>query len=297
MMTMMMPSDAWDSHLHVTDPRRFPPVAGARYRPGLHTVEENRRFEQSIECRHVVLVQPSVYGANNSLLLEALEELGVERARGVVVFHPHAVRRPLLARWHRLGVRGVRINLVSGRADDDDHHVGLPPDHLADLLARYVELVKPFDWVVEMYLPMSWIPSLQTIIPRLGLRIVLDHFGHPSPTSSLHHQKQLEETEGFTALLRLLRQRVVWVKLSAPYRLSNASDPLYRDLDPLILRLLADAPSQLVYGSDWPHTRFEQLDIRPWTRHLLQLTRGDAHLTRSLFRDNPRALWDGPNRP
>ena len=59
-----------------------------------------------------------------------------------------------------------------------------------------------------------------------------------------------------------------------------------------MLELLRVAPSRLVYGSDWPHTRFEGLDIKPWTVHLLDLMNGDAELARKLFKDNAVDLWN-----
>ncbi|KAH7236669.1 hypothetical protein BKA59DRAFT_406567, partial [Fusarium tricinctum] len=46
-------------------------------------------------------------------------------------------------------------------------------------------------------------------------------------------------------------------KVSAVYRLSQASGPLYTDVDPIIRELFREMPSRLVYATNWPHTRFE----------------------------------------
>ncbi|KAF4582857.1 homoserine acetyltransferase family protein [Ophiocordyceps camponoti-floridani] len=211
-----LPAEAWDSHVHVTDPK-YPVIADAAYRPGLHTIAENDVFERGL-TRVVVLVQPSVYGTDNSLLLEALGRL---------------------------------------------------------------------DWVLQAYIPMHMLEDLEHVIVNLGVRVVLDHLA--SPTLPFTHP--LPSTPGFKPLTRLLG-RNVWIKVSAPYRLTNSTSP-YADLDPLIKTLFSIAPDRVVYGSDWPHTRFDGLDIRPWIRHLLRLTAGDARLRRGLFRDNARRLWDG----
>jgi 2-pyrone-4,6-dicarboxylate lactonase len=61
---------------------------------------------------------------------------------------------------------------------------------------------------------------------------------------------------GFQALIRALKTGRVWTKLSAPYRTSRAAIP-YNDLNPFAHALVAAAPDQLVFGTDWPHVMME----------------------------------------
>ncbi|PHH69246.1 hypothetical protein CDD83_5781 [Cordyceps sp. RAO-2017] len=143
---------------------------------------------------------------------------------------------------------------------------------------------------------MRTLPALEPAVARLPARLVLDHFADPAMPPSNGSGPDPYSLDGFPALARLLRAGKTWVKLSAPYRVSRASpaDGLYRDLDPLVRELLRIAPDRLVYGSDWPHTRFEGLDVRPWTAHLADdLTGGDDRLRDMIFRDNALALWGG----
>ncbi|GJN68199.1 hypothetical protein PLICBS_002242 [Purpureocillium lilacinum] len=281
-----LPEGSWDSHFHVIDPVRFPPLPDAAYKPGTHTVWENSVFEHSIGCDYVVMVQPSIYGTDNTLLVESLKAYGPERARGVVVFDVENTTAAQLADWNRVGVRGVRINLQSINATES-------VDELERTLRVHAEAVKPFDWVLQLYAPMELIPSIETFVPTLGVRIVFDHFGDPKMPQPTGDPQKLDpySIEGFGAMVRLLKQGRTWVKVSAPYRVSKLPGPNYSDLDSVTSELFRAAPLRVVYSSDWPHTRFEGLDIRPWNAHLLELVGGDVKLRQQLFRDNARGLW------
>ncbi|KND91754.1 4-sulfomuconolactone hydrolase [Tolypocladium ophioglossoides CBS 100239] len=281
-----MPDGAWDSHLHVLDPVRYPPLPDAEYKPGVHTVWDNAIFEHSISCEHVVMVQPSVYGTDNTLLIESLRAYGPERARGVVVFDVADTPRAQLEDWDSIGVRGARINLQS-------HNTSEPIEKLKEMLKQHADAIRPFGWVLQLYARMEVIPSLETFIPTLGVRVAFDHFGYPAMPKPSGNPQNLDpyRIDGFGALVRLLQQGETWVKISGAYRLSKLPGLDYRDMDPVARELFRVVPSRLVYGSDWPHTRFEGLNIKPWNAHLLDLTEGDEELRRKLFRENARELW------
>lgn len=158
-------------------------------------------FEHSIGCDHVVMVQPSIYGTDNTLLVESLKAYGPERARGVVVFDVENTTAAQLAEWNRVGVRGVRINLQSINATES-------VDELERTLKAHAEAVKPFDWVLQLYAPMELIPSIETFVPTLGVRIVFDHFGDPKMPQPIEDPQKLDpySVEGFGAMVRLLKQ-------------------------------------------------------------------------------------------
>ena len=58
---------------------------------------------------------------------------------------------------------------------------------------------------------------------------------------------------GFDAIISLLREGLLWVKLSAPYRVSELA-PGYEDLKPVVRTLVGANPRRVLWGSDWPHT-------------------------------------------
>ncbi|CZR37751.1 uncharacterized protein FPRO_07058 [Fusarium proliferatum ET1] len=284
-----MPNGSWDSHLHVLDPVRFPPVPGS-YEFGTYTAWDATIEETRLGCSHMVLIQPSVYGNDNTLLIDTLKAFGPDRALGVIVFDVANTSTAQLREWDDLGVRGVRLNFQStGDAP--------PAKELRDMMQRYADAIRPFSWVLQIYIAMKDIPGIEPVIPDLGVKVVIDHLGHPDIPKSNSSGTALNphNLSGFDSMLRLLEGSNTWVKVSAVYRLSKSSGPLYTDLDPVILELLKAAPSRVVYASDWPHTRFEGLDIKPWTSHLLDLTKGNVELQDQLFRDNARELWGGNN--
>ncbi|POR32233.1 4-sulfomuconolactone hydrolase [Tolypocladium paradoxum] len=238
--TTGMPDGAWDSHLHVLDPVRYPPLPGAAYRPGVHTVWDNAIFEHSIGCEHVVMVQPSIYGTDNTLLMESLRAYGSERARGVVVLDVANTTLAQLEQWDAIGVRGARINLQS-------RNISEPIEKLKETLKQHADAVRPFGWVLQLYARMDVIASLEPFIPTLGVRVVFDHFGDPDMPKPSGNPQNLDPYTivGFGALVRLLQQGETWVKISGAYRLSKLPGPDYRDMDPVARELFRVAPSRL----------------------------------------------------
>lgn len=284
--TTGIPEGAWDSHIHVVDPTRYPLDPNATYTPGVFTAWDNVLFEQSIGASHNTIVQPSIYGNDNTYLLLALEAYGPDRARGVVVFDPNVTTAAELQHWDSLGVRGVRVNL--GFTDE------LPSaEEFKITLQQYADAIRPFDWAMEAYIPMSMITELEDFLPTLGVMVVFDHFGHPDiPETAGDTALDPYTIEGFQSLINLLKGGTTWVKVSGPYRLSKTGAPYYTDMDPLVKEFVKAADGRLVYASDWPHINFDEaVDIKPWTLHLLDLVAGHKGAAERLFRDNARALW------
>lgn len=281
-----IPVGSWDSHMHVVEPDRYPLSCAAVYRPSPYTVSQAIDFETSIGASHLVIVQPSIYGNDNSCLLDALRAFGPARARGVVAFDPAATSPSTLRGWHRLGVRGVRLNLRS-----TEHTMGHA--EMEAVLRSYADAVRPLNWVIQLYIPLETVKILEQVMPTLGVRVVIDHMGSPDLSSPPKASPRLDpySLNGFSSLVRLLQGGHTYVKLSAPYRLSKGRDYI-RDVDAVARELIRVAGrTRAVFASDWPHTRFEGLDIRPWIEHVLSWCGGSQTLAERIFRDNPEELW------
>ena len=73
---------------------------------------------------------------------------------------------------------------------------------------------------------------------------------------------------GFSSLVRLARSGKVFIKISALYRCSSLTDADgdggYEDMEPLIKAFAREVPNQLVWGSDWPHTRSDRSEATRW---------------------------------
>ena len=224
---------ACDCHAHVFGPQdRFPFLPHATYIPPDALPGDYARMLTSIGCQRAVLVQPSVYGTDNSCMVAAMDS-GVFNFRGVAVIEEEIGDKELEA-LHRAGVRGVRINVASRTA-------GLTMEQAPRLAAR----IKALGWHLQFFLRLDQCPAFEQQISGLPVPCVIDHFAHV-------HAAGRVESEGFQALLRLARLEHVWFKLIGPYRISTGW-PLYPDVAPLARALVAAAPDRCVWGTDWPH--------------------------------------------
>ena len=75
--------------------------------------------------------------------------------------------------------------------------------------------------------------------------VIVDHYGMVEAARGVNEPN-------FQALLRLVGEGAVHVKVSAPYRISTQF-PDYTDARPLHEALVAANPERLMWGTDWPH--------------------------------------------
>ncbi|KAJ5682763.1 Amidohydrolase 2 [Penicillium macrosclerotiorum] len=280
-----IPPRSWDSHMHVVEPQRFPVCPSAVYQPEVHTLADALSFESALGVENLVFVQPSIYGTDNSCLLAALEKLGGARGRAVVVVDPENIQQETLDHWHTLGVRGLRVNLQSvGKVMDQTE--------LEETLLQHAKIARTRNWILEVYVPLKMIPMLESVVPRLGVFLCIDHFGSPE-LSSLSWTTDNQPFDpytlpGFSSLISLLRAGNTYIKLSAPYRLTK--DQQMRDLKAMAQEFLAAAPHRVIYATDWPHTRFTGVDISPFTEWCLDMCAHDPELAEKLFRSNTEQM-------
>lgn len=281
-LSQRMPAGAWDCHMHVTSPA-YPLAANAAYKPSLHSLQHAMNFESTIGISNIVLVQPSIYGNDNSCLLDALQAIGPKHGRGVVGIDPERVDLSTLQTWHKLGVRGVRLNLLST-------NVKFTEESLQRLLKRYADVARPLDWVLELFIAMEHIPILERTAESLGVRLVIAHCGAPKlpALDKRLHPLDPYDLDGFKSLINLLKGGNTWIKLSATYRFDQ--DPEMLGIEPIARELLREAGKKIVFASDWPHTRYEGLDVRPFVDRCMQWTDA-AGLTEEVFSLNAQELW------
>lgn len=232
-----LPRDACDCHVHVFDPVRFPYVAKRVYSPPPASIEELSDLHKALRMDRVVIVQPSVYGADNSCTLDAVRKIGAS-ARAVVVIDKDTSRTEI-ADMAAVGVRGIRLNLnttPTGALDADSSKRTL------DLAA---EKIQGRGWHIQFYTRLPVITALKSHIEQLPFPIVFDHFGGAKAAEG-------PDQPGFDALLDLVKSGRAYVKVSAPYRVSDRG-PDFSDVGPLVQALTSANPDRIVWGSDWPH--------------------------------------------
>ncbi len=234
--SVRLPEGACDSHAHVIGPLAHYPLSDARiYTPMDCLAKDYLHMLSRIGVQRAVLVQPSVYGTDNRLLLDTLAQ-DPSKLRGVAVASED-VSLEELTRWHKAGVRGLRVNLV------DRHDAGgsLPVAMLQVLAQR----IAPLGWHLELLAHVDAYPDHLMALRELAVPVVFGHLGYLTIGRGVNDA-------GFQALLELLATGRAWVKLTGPYRLTNEPLP-YAPCDELVQALWAVAPERLVWGSDWPH--------------------------------------------
>lgn len=233
---LRLPPGACDCHAHVIGPaQRYPFSAERVYTPPDCLPQDYARMRAALGIARAVLVQPSVYGTDNRLLLDALAQDPVH-LRGVAVVGAEVADEDL-EHLHATGVRGLRVNLVDRR----DAGGALPLRMLEQLARR----IAPLGWHLELLMHVDQHAEELPRLAGLGVPVVLGHFGYQAIGAGPEHP-------GFQALLRLLSGGALWVKLTGPYRLTREPLP-YADCDALAAALRHAAPGRLLWGTDWPH--------------------------------------------
>ena len=204
-----MPPRACDTHAHICGPiERYPYSDRRIYTPPDAPLAAYSRMLATLGVERAVLVQPSVYGSDNTVMLAAMAELG-ERSRAVAVVDD-VITDAELERLHEAGVRGVRVNVV-----DVAEGKGVLP--MASL-SRLAQRIKRYGWHVEFLMHADEFPDLDRQFADFPVDIVLGHLGY------MRTDKGVQEP-GFQALLRLAQRGKCWVKLTGPYRISTEALP------------------------------------------------------------------------
>jgi predicted TIM-barrel fold metal-dependent hydrolase len=229
-----VPRGACDAHAHVLGPASLYPYAADRqYTPSDASLPSYETMLRALGFDRAVLVQPSIYATDNRRLLDAMKSATVEM-RGVVVL-PETVTDRELDTMHRIGVRGIRANLIRGGRSDLERAV-----RLAGRIAR-------LGWHLQILADVSTVEDLAQHVRALPIETVFDHMGHMPAAKGV-------DEPGFRALIRLLEGGRCWVKLSGSYRITGKTHAPYADVRPIAAALVRAAPERVVWGSDWPHT-------------------------------------------
>jgi predicted TIM-barrel fold metal-dependent hydrolase len=228
-----VPAGAWDCHIHaIGAPARFPLAPDRGYTPAIVPIEDYIALMNRLGVAHAVIVQPSIYGTDNSAMVDALTR-HPERFRGVAVVGAD-VDDATLDALHALGVRGVRANLLNPAGISFADALMLAPR----IAAR--------GWHLQLQIDVSTFDAFDAL-PRLPLPVVIDHFGYMAAAKG-------PDEPGFRRLLSLVEGAQCYVKLSSPYRLTPWRSEGYAAVTALARALVAANPERLLWASDWPHT-------------------------------------------
>lgn len=229
-----LPAGAIDTHFHIFGPSaQFPYAATRTYTPPEASLAAYEHLAEQIGFSRAVIVQPSVYGTDNSRTLSVLRETRIP-IRAIIVIDDKVSDCDLQS-FHDQGARGIRLNLIFN------------PGESFAIATKLADMIRDLGWHIQFLVDISQIADLASRIDALRLPVVFDHFGH------VPMQKGLQDP-GFQDALALVRHGTAWVKLSGAYRItSQNSMPPYHDVAPAAQAFIAANEDRILWGSDWPH--------------------------------------------
>jgi predicted TIM-barrel fold metal-dependent hydrolase len=265
-----MPAGAVDCHAHVIGaPPAFEFVAARSYTPPPASPEAYIGMLDGTGIAYGVLVQVSVHGTDNRLLLQTLTTYP-ERLRGVAVPALGLPDRDYAA-MKSAGVVGIRLNGIFGGG------TGFAQ------VQRYDRLAQELGWHVQLLISARELHDMRRQIARFKSPIVIDHMAFPRVADGVG-------ARDFQTLLDLVRDGA-WVKLSGAFRMSAAGPP-YADTIPFARALLEAACEHCVWGSDWPHVAFGgRMMTVGALLDLLADWAPEAALQHQVLVENPRVLY------
>ena len=147
---VVLPGGSIDTHVHVFEPG-YPLSPGRGYNPPDSTLADLKHLHATLGVDRVVFTQPSIYGIDNSAILDGMAALD------------------------KSGARGVRLNT--------DNKGGMPIEmnEIPDLVAR----IAPFGWHIEFLFPGKDIVELMPVFGALKVPMSIGHFAYQPATAGV----------------------------------------------------------------------------------------------------------------
>lgn len=193
---VVVPPLSCDCHAHVLGPQsEFPYVTDRSFTPPDASSEAFVDMLDTLGIQRMIVVQPSVYGADNRRTVAAVAEIGVHRARGVAMV-ASGVTAAEIEQLDKAGIRATRfIATAPGGPSLDD-------------LPAVAKAIAPFGWHIEMYVPPQLWDTLLAVVADLPVPVVFDHMGGIPADAGPDHPN-------LKKILQLLEKGRSWVSSPA----------------------------------------------------------------------------------
>ena len=271
-----IPNGAVDCHAHIFGPESdylYSPKRG--YTPPDASLAEYLRVLQSLGgIRRAVLTQPSVYGIDNSCMLDGVAKMGAA-FRAVAAVDQQMTDKEL-EELHGQGVRGARVNLVDKG--------GMPFEDIA-AVREFTERIKHLGWHLEVLIHVHTFEDLRKTLNSMAVDVVVGHLGYMKTDIGIDHS-------GFQEFLELVHEGKCWAKLSGSYRIASSDWPPYKDVHPFATALVEANEERVIWGTDWPHPVFK--GNMPNDGKLMDMLAdwvSDERLRKKILVDNPETLY------
>ncbi len=269
-----------DAHTHVwtLDAERYPWQPTLSHVPIPTTPATAEQLLEEMDAAGVdvaILVQPSVYGWDNSYLCDCVRG-APDRFVGVCLVDPSDPDAPAhLRRWCAAGCRGFRINLIN----ETDVSWLLEP-RLEPMFAEAVRLGASLSTQMR---PRHASAVAELAARHSDLTIVVDYLG----------PEAFADSTAIDAVHELAVQPGIWFKLLAVGLDSKLAWP-FRDLWPLYgAAVEAFGPERVIYGTDFPHV-YRATSYVDGVRWLAELPFVDDDARKLIGDGSARRLWRIP---
>lgn len=269
----VLPPLSCDCALHVFDPAQAHRLLpGRRYDPPLASLADMRAMHRQLGVERAVLVQPSVYGFDHTVMIAALRS-DPERCRGVALLDDSLDDRALRA-LHDAGVRSARFNILS--------RFGQPFDEAA--FRRQAARAVRLGWSISLHATLAELAQHAALLLSLDAPVIVDHGAYFDPRAW---------TEPAADFLReALSRGHWWVKLS---RLDHRSRPPYDDVVAIMRALVGLDATRMLWATDWPHPLYDAAaSVMPNDADLVDLlvrAVPDASVREQVLVRNPAGLF------
>jgi 2-pyrone-4,6-dicarboxylate lactonase len=232
-----IPAGAIDSHAHIFGTSSEYPYSTARgYTPPEASLEKYLALHKALGgIDRAVLTQPSVYGTDNSCMLDAVAKMD-GKFRAIVAVDAEVTEKELEG-FHARGARGVRVNLVDKGGNPFDG---------PRAVQKFTERIKDMGWHLEVLIHVHEFDDLRATMNGMTVDVSFGHLGYMKTDNPVEHP-------GFQELLDLLRDGHSWVKLTGTYRITTSETTPYDDVAPIAKALIATNEDRIIWGTDWPH--------------------------------------------
>lgn len=275
------PPGACDCHCHIFgDPRQYATVALAGYASPIGPLDSYLAMASALGFERRVFVQPAMYGGDSSCILDALRRLGSEASRGIGGIPARPVPDAMLAEWHDLGIRGVRLNYTPYKPYEAGFAEAILPE-----VERAAALVRDVGWMLDVMTPYWLTMELLPCLDRMRITYTLGHFGKFPAVKGADHSLFKELVSRFAN-----GQGRCWIKLCAAYQISDQPD--FSDVAPIARALYEAAPGRVIWGTDWPHIRHEAVGNAGALLDLLAAWFPENAARQQILVDNPARLFD-----
>ena len=266
-------NSGWDCHAHLFGPyARYPLAADRSYTPPEAVEAQYLALLSPLGLSHGVLVHPSAYANDFSLLFDALAHQ--KNLRGVIVTRPGAL--PSLKALRDKGVRAARFSHRSGSGANFAGSASFE-----DLLAMAPALADA-GLHAELWTDCKVLPDIADRLRSLPVPVVIDHMGGFDVNAGV-------DDPGFRCLLSLVEDGRAWVKLCAYRNLLGTPD--FELGKPFHDALLRAHPQRLLWGSDWPHLRVTPAPSAAALLDVFKRWTASDTLVAQILQSNPAALY------